>query len=239
MKVRGERECTQCGSRWSYYETGSVVCPECGSMRSVGVNERKEHTAGAAELDLAPIRNLTDEVALADLAAEAESVSAEFVRRAGFIDAGELRPLDDTYVAAQDLRHVAAELGRAMRVSDAEEYYFLELLGGADDGERPLPTDVPDSLRGARGLAAAAAVDAYRSDVRRYLDDHPDPTAARLLGTLNEHKKRIEALDGDVDPRTAESLLDAARDIGHALVNDEEGKLVEAQTRLDGLSAAE
>jgi DNA-directed RNA polymerase subunit RPC12/RpoP len=40
MKIRGERECKDCGARWSYYETGSVSCPECGSRRSVGVDDR-------------------------------------------------------------------------------------------------------------------------------------------------------------------------------------------------------
>jgi DNA-directed RNA polymerase subunit RPC12/RpoP len=31
MKIRGERECTDCGTRWSYYDTASVECPQCGS----------------------------------------------------------------------------------------------------------------------------------------------------------------------------------------------------------------
>lgn len=239
MKIRGERECKGCGTRWSYYETGSVVCPECGSVRSVGVDDRTEHTATAADLDLSDVRGLVDDVPLTDLADEVESVCAEYVRRAGFIHAGDLRELDDTYLAAKELRHVAAELRRSMRVDDETEYYFLELLRGADDGDRPLPTSVPDSLRSARGLAAAAAVDTYRSDARRYLEDHPDRTAGRLLGRLDEHRKRVDALDGDVPPREAESLIDAARTIGRALVHDDETALVEAQSRLDGLSSTE
>ncbi|MXR22522.1 endonuclease Q family protein, partial [Halobacterium bonnevillei] len=52
MDVRGERECKSCGTRWSYFETGSVACPECGSVRSVGVGERSQHTDGNATLDL-------------------------------------------------------------------------------------------------------------------------------------------------------------------------------------------
>jgi len=239
MKIRGERECKGCGTRWSYYETGSVVCPQCGSMHSVGVDDRKEHTASAASLDLTAVRNRVEEAGPADIADEVESVCAEFVRRTGFIDAGELRPLDDTYLAAMELRYVASEVSRSMRLSDDEEYYFLDLLAGADRGERPLPTEVPESMWGARGLAAAAAVDAYRSDVRRYLADHPDPTATRLLGRLNEHRKRIEALDGDVRPRTAESVVDIARAVGRAVAFDDESALVEAENRLDSLSNVE
>lgn len=205
----------------------------------MGVDDRTEHTAGAVALDLSPVRGLADERPLADLAREAESVCADYVRRAGFIDAGDLEELDDTHLAAQELRHVAAALARSMRVADDEEYYFLDLLGGADDGERPLPTDVPASMQGPRGLAVAAAVDAYRSDVRRYLDDHPDPTAARLLGRVDEHRKRIAALDGEVDPRTAESLVDAVRAVGRALARDDEAALAEAEARLDALRTAD
>jgi uncharacterized Zn finger protein (UPF0148 family) len=239
MKIRGERECKGCGTRWSYYETGAIACPECGSVHSVGVEERAEHTASAVELDLTEIRGLVDDVPLTELADEVESRCAEYVRRVGFIDAGDLRELDSTYLAAQELRHVAAEVERSMRVSDEEEYYFLELLRGADDGERPLPTEVPDSMRGARGLAAAGAVDAYRSEVRRYLADHPDRTATQLLGRVDEHRKRIEALDGDVPPREAESLVDAVRAVGRALALDDETVLVEAQSRLDSLTTLE
>jgi uncharacterized Zn finger protein (UPF0148 family) len=236
MKIRGERECKGCGARWSYYQTGAVTCPECGSVQSVGVDDRTEHTASAVALDLTDLRSRVDDVPLADLTDDVESRCADYVRRVGFIDAGQLRELDDTYLAATELRHVAADLGRSMRVTDDEEYYFLELLGGADDGDRPIPTAVPDSLHASRGLAVAAAVDAYRSDVRRYLDEHPDPAAKRVLGRVDEHRKRVDALDGDVGPREAESLVDAARAVGRSLVRDDETALAEARSRLDSLA---
>jgi uncharacterized Zn finger protein (UPF0148 family) len=239
MKIRGERECKDCGSWWSYYETGAVACPECGSMQSVGVDDRTEHTASAVTLDLTDPRGRVDDVPLADLADDVESRCGEYVRRVGFVDAGQLRELDDTYLGAAELRHVAAELARSMRVTDDEEYYFLELLRGVDAGERPLPTAVPDSLHAPRGLAAAAAVDAYRSDVRRYLDEHPDPAVRRLLGRVDEHRKRVDALDGDVPPQEAESLVDAARAIGRSLARDDETALAEARNRLDSLAALE
>jgi hypothetical protein len=113
------------------------------------------------------------------------------------------------------------------------------LLRGADEGDRPLPTDVPESMRGPRGLAAARAVDDYRTDVRRYLEDHPDSTASRLPGRIDGHRKRVEALDGEVSPRTAESLVDAARAVGRAVAHDDESALAQAQSHLDGLSVGE
>jgi len=236
MRVRGERECKDCGTHWSYYDTGSVVCPECGSVRSVGVDDRTEHTASAVEFDLTAARGLVDEVTLSELAEEVESTCGDYVRRVGFIHAGELLVLDDEYLAAAELRHVAADVGRAMRVSDAEENYFFELLAGADRGDRPAPAEVPDSLRSARGLAAAEAVDAYGTEVRRYLEDHPDRTASTLLGQLDAHRKRVAALDGDVAPRTAERLVQVAQDIGRAVAEDDEGALARAQGRLEDLS---
>jgi len=57
MEIRGERECTDCGERWSYYETGDVACPACGSMQSVGVDEERAlHTTTAGEFDLTEAR---------------------------------------------------------------------------------------------------------------------------------------------------------------------------------------
>lgn len=236
MKVRGERECQKCGTHWSYYDTGTIVCPQCGSVRSVGLDDRTEHTATTADLDLTTVRGMVDDVPLSELAGEVESVCADYVRRIGFIHAGELLPLDDVYLAALELRHVAADLRRAMRVSDAEEGYFLALLAGADEGDRPAPSEVPDSLRSARGLAAATAVDTYTTEARRYLEDHPDRTVSGLLGTLDEHRKRVSALDGEVTPRTAERLVRIAQDLGRAVAEDDETSIARAQERLDDLS---
>jgi uncharacterized Zn finger protein (UPF0148 family) len=239
MKIRGHRECTGCGNRWSYYETGDIVCPACGSVRSVGVDDRSEHTAAAAGFDLSALRGRIDDAPLSDIADDVASHCGAYVRRAGFIDAGELTELDDIYLAAQELRHVAAEIHRSMRVTDEQEYYFLSLLGGADDGDRPLPTEVPDSMRHARGLAAAATVEAYRSDIRRTLDENPDRIGTQLLGRVDEHRKRVEALDGDVAPREAESLVDAVRAVGRGLVRDDEAAFTEARSRLDSLTSLE
>jgi uncharacterized Zn finger protein (UPF0148 family) len=236
MKVRGERECKDCGTHWSYYDTGSIVCPQCGSIRSVGLDDRREHTATTATLDLTTVRGLVDEVTLDELATETESVCADYVRRVGFIHGGELLVVDDVYLAASELRHVAADLGRTMRVSDAGEQYFFDLLAGADEGDRPAPAEVPESFRAARGLAAVAAVDTYGTELRQYLEAHPDRTVSGLLGTLDEHRKRVAALDGDVTPRTAERLVRVAQDLGHAVADDDERSLARARERLDDLS---
>lgn len=234
MKIRGDRECQACGSRWSYYETGSVSCPDCGSLRSTGVADRELHTASPVTLDLTDVRNQVDEATLRDLASAAVDECRDYVRQYGFIDAGTLRPLADKYLAASELRYVARTLEGALRVDDDQEYYLVRLLR-ADEGERPEQSAVPESLRDARGLAYARAVDEYRQDLRTYLDEHPDELARSAVTTLGEHQKRIAALDGDVSLPTAEALVLAARAIGQYLIDDDENQLAQAQEHLDSL----
>lgn len=236
MKIRGERECSDCGARWSYYETGSIDCPECGSIRSVGVDDRKEHTANPATLDLTSVRGAVDQRSVQEVAREAAEVATEYVRKRGFIKAGEIQPLDATVVAAVDLQYVARHLARAMRVEEDEELYFLSLLRGADAGERPPTAEVPQSLAPARGLAAATVVDHYRRDLKRYLDDQPDESARTLMGSLVDHKKRIEALDGDVPIETAEALVQAVVDLSHYVAHGDEAALATARDRIDDLA---
>ncbi|WP_232685964.1 DUF7117 family protein [Halobacterium zhouii] len=220
MDVRGERECKSCGARWSYFETGSVECPECGSLRSVGVGERATQTDAGGELDLTEARNEgADELEAAlSLAVDA---CREYCRSRGFVAGGELLDLDDTYLAAQELRYAGSALGDAMRVSEDEERYALALLNGADAGERPPPEDVPESLRSARGLGYAAAIRAYRADVREFCDGQPPDPERGLLERLRDHAKRVRALDGDVPAADSERLVLAARDIADALRGDE------------------
>ncbi|MFB6118724.1 TFIIB-type zinc ribbon-containing protein [Halosegnis sp.] len=236
MKVRGTRECQSCGERWSYYDTGSVECPACGSLRSVGVDdERKLHTATDARLDLTEVREAVDERPLREVAERAVEVTRSFTRGHGFIDGGRLQPLSDTYLAAAELRSVADAVGRATRVDDEEEYYFLSLLRGADDGNRPNPAAVPESLRDSRGLAYATAVESYRDELRTYLEEYPDTAAADTLGRLRGHVKRARALDGDVPLEESESLVAVAREVGRYLVDGDETALARAAERLDGL----
>lgn len=232
MEVRGERECTDCGAQWTYYETGSIECPECGSLRSVGVGERAEHTAGPAELDLQPAIEKIDDETLESVADTAVEQCRGYLRTAGFVHAGELLPLSETYLLAAELRRVGTTVGRALRVSDDEELYVLSLLRGGADGERPPPAEVPDSLRAERGLAVAAAAEAYISDVRRLYED-PEPAVADVLSAVRARYKRIEALDGDVSPTESEAVVRALRDLGDYLRDGDETALARARNRFD------
>ncbi|MCQ4332463.1 TFIIB-type zinc ribbon-containing protein [Natronomonas sp. F2-12] len=235
MKIRGRRECKACGKRWSYYETGSVSCPACGGIESVGTeDERSLHTATAATLDLTPVRRSVGSEPLRRLAERANDRARAFTRGYGFIDAGEFSEFDGTYLAAMELRSVAGELARRMETDDDEELYFTALLR-ADEGDRPSPEEVPDSMCGMRGLAYANAVGEYRSDLRRYLREHPDPSVDGPLERLASHVKRIRALQGDVDPSESERLVTAARAVGRYVSGNEGGALVRAEELIDTL----
>jgi uncharacterized Zn finger protein (UPF0148 family) len=221
MKIRGERECKACGRRFSYYETGEITCPDCGSLRSVGVDERSEHTASPETLDLTSARSLVDEEPIDVIAGAAAAECREFTRSQGFIKAGSLLPLAPTFVAALELQGVADHVRRAMRVTDEEAGYFYALLRTADEGERPSPADVPSSMRAPRGLAAAAATERYRSDLRRQVSaESVDDALTRRIEALGEHQKRIQALDGAVDPATADALIAATRELGRVSIGD-------------------
>jgi uncharacterized Zn finger protein (UPF0148 family) len=232
MKVRGQRECQSCGHRWSYYETGSVACPACESLRSVGVDDRQLHTDAPATLDLSPYRTAWAEDRLADAVDDCKADLREYIRKRGFVDGGALRPLDDTVLAAHELLQVVDLYGRARESTDDDEQYLLALLRGAEDGERPPPEAVSAAWAEARGLAYANAVDDYRRDLLEWLDDHPDPEARRTLGTVHERVKRIQALQGDVSPTEAESLVRATREVGTYLRDGEESSLASARERL-------
>lgn len=227
MEIRGERECRECDTRWSYFETGSVACPNCGDVRSVGVGDGAVHTGGSSDLDLTAARAAIDDEPLDRVAELAAAVGREYRRSAGFVDAGELRPLDETDLVAAELETVGATLARAMRPDDAAENYLLTLLAG----ERLGPTEVPDAYWPERGLAVARAVGDFQRDLRTYRETVSGPHARRL-STIRAHRKRIEALDGDVDPRDAERLVRAARDLYESVVHDDEAALARIDDRL-------
>lgn len=233
MKVKGLRECKDCGHQWSYYDTGSVACPACESLRSVGIDERTRHTDRAVEFDLTPHRNAVGDGDLADEADEIKSTVREYVRNRGFIDAGELRDLDDAYLAAHELLHAIDVYARTRDPTDDEAYYLLELLRGADGGERPAPDAVPESMRAARGLGYANAVRAYRRDVSTWLED--DPEAARTLDGLRDRVKRVRALEGDVPLAESEALVRATSELADYLREGDESALATARDRLSRL----
>ena len=241
MKVRGRRECKQCGTVWSYYETGSPRCPECESLQSVGLDDRTRHTDADVTLDLTPVRNRIDDVPDDELADAAAERAREYVRKRGFIHAGELRDLDWTFVAATELAHVASAYARTMRPSNDEELYFLDLLRTADSGDPREYEDVPEAFRGAYGLAMASAVEDYQRDLRTYLGDANDldPAASKLSGRIRDHRKRIEAIEGDVEPKDAYRLVRATRDLGRALSKDDPSGFVTADNWLEGIGTVD
>ncbi|MFB6301768.1 MAG: hypothetical protein ABEH78_02730 [Haloferacaceae archaeon] len=232
MEVRGERECTECGTRWSYYDTGSVACPDCGSLLSVGVDERTMHTATPVDLDLSPHRATIDE---RDVGAAADALGDDlrtYVRRRGFVDAGDLCDLDDAYLAATELLHAVDAYTRLRDPDEASRLYVLALLQGADGEERPPPGDVPDALREARGLAYAEAILTYRGEVIDWLGDRAGP-GRQALGRIAERAKRVRALQGDVPPAEVESLVRATREVVDHLRDGDEAALARAEDRLD------
>ncbi|MGM0592607.1 MAG: DUF7117 family protein [Halobacteriota archaeon] len=236
MKVRGERECTECGTRWSYFETGSVGCPACGSLRSVGTTDREVHTDGPATFDLTGVRAEIDGLSDAELASNARTAAREYVRSRGFVRGGELLPLDETYLAAVELMHVGDYLARQRRPTEDESLYFLALLRDADDGKRPPAAAVPKSAREARGIATADAIRAYRRDVRTWLDAGNEvPARGRsALERLSDHETRFRMLEGNVDPETADTLLEATRALADGLRGDEK-RLRDALNALERL----
>jgi len=240
MKVRGERECKDCGTRWSYYETGSVACPACESLRSVGVDDdRRLHTDAPVDLDLTAARAAAEDESLREAADRAGELAREYVRKRGFVDAGELVALDDRYLAAAELRHAAGAIGRRMDPTDDEAWYFLALLRGADadEPERPAPDEVPASMRDVRGLAYANAVREYRREMADWLDEQEGVLRDRsVLETLGSHVKRVRALDGAIDPDDAETLVAAARDASRYLRDGDDAALASARERLDRLA---
>ena len=239
MNIRGERRCKDCGTTWSYADTGSVECPNCGSRLSVGVDDRALQTDKPTEYDLTAARNATDDQRLQAVATIAKDESRAYVRARGFISDGDLRPLSETYVAAQELAYAAATIERSHSVSenDPEGFYLYSLLRGADAGERPPANEVPESMHHARGLAAAAAIRDYRTDAVDWLDERTDHEGERgdvrrALETLGDHGKRVEALDGEVAPETADELVVTAREIGTALRKADSESLASARERL-------
>jgi len=205
-------------------------------MRSVGVDEdRQTHTGTLAELDLEPVRRTLASEPLDNVVDDLKDRLRSYTRKRGFITGGELQPLDDRYLAARELLHAADIAARSREPSDAEELYVLELLGGAESGEWPPETDLPDSLAAARGMGVADAVEAYRRDLRTWLRDHPDPEATKTLGSLRDQLKRAEALQGEITPATAAELVASTREIGDSLRRDDVDALASARDRLKRL----
>lgn len=250
MKIRGQRVCQACSAEWSYYETGSIACPNCGSLRSVGHDENRQlHTDAPATLPLASFRDRVAEEPISEYADDLKEVLREYTRKRGFISGGELQPLDDRYLTAHTLLHTLDILVRRRDpTADAELYQLslYETLADADkvDGEPAEPTatselaaaEVPSDLRAAWGSAAADAVDAYCRDLRTWLDETPDEAAATTLSQLRDHVNRLNALQGDIEPAVATGLVESARAVGRYLRTGDDDALGAARDRLQQLA---
>lgn len=266
MEIRGQRVCQACSTEWSYYETGSVACPNCGSLRSVGRDEERQlHTDTPAALPLATFRGRIAEEAVGAYADDLKSVLREYTRKRGFINGGKLQPLDDRYLTAQTLLHTVDILARRQAPTSEAELYLLSLYETlADDADDAAVDDadtavsdindntaasdiddlelaaarVPSDLRAAWGLAAADAVSAYCSDLRTWLDATPDEAATTTLSQLRDHVNRLNALQGDVEPAVAAGLVASTRAIGRYLRTGDEAALTAARQQLTRLARA-
>ncbi len=204
-------------------------------MHSVGVDDdRKLHTTQSVAFDLTEARERFETEPEDEALKSVAETCREYQRKRGFVDAGELRELDDDYLVAGELRHVADLVDRSFDPSDDEEWYLLRLLQGDTKG-RPEPGDVPGSLREARGLAAANAVREYRRELRDWLDANDielDRPATQVLASLDERVKRVRALEGDVPPREADALVAGLRDVVAYIEDGDEVALSRARERL-------
>ncbi|KTG08305.1 hypothetical protein AUR64_18880 [Haloprofundus marisrubri] len=235
MEIRGRRECADCGTRWSYYETGSVSCPDCGSIRSVGVDERKEHTDTATTLELTDLKTTLVDGEVRDVVDDLKPRLREYIRKRGFVSEGELRPLDDEILVAAELLHAVDVYDRSRETTEEEYLYVLTLVNGAESGDRPAPDDVPRSMAAARGLAYATVVSKYRREAVTWLEANPDAEAQTTLGTIRDHEKRMHALEGDVPLTDSERLVEATKELSEYLATDELDALATAQDRLSRL----
>ncbi|AKH97877.1 DUF7117 family protein [Halanaeroarchaeum sulfurireducens] len=236
MRVRGERTCRNCGATWSYFETGSIRCPECDSARSTGRGDPTLHTDRSTNLDLSGPRETAAEGNLDDALQDASETCLEYIHDRGFIDGGSLRALDESYVHAQELRHAATLATSRLELSDAEREY-LHTLVAADPGDRLPAEAVPKQLWAARGLAVATTVREYRDEMRTYRSERDDdPRIRELIEPLREHARRIRALDGEVEPQYADDLLAAARAVGAYCRDSENETLQSARTAVEQLS---
>jgi len=252
MKIRGQRVCQACSTEWSYYETGSIACPSCGSLRSTGDDEERQlHTDAPAALPLASFRDRIAEGSISEYADDLKGVLREYTRKRGFISGGELRPLDDRFLTAHTLLHTLDILARRRDPTADAELYLLSLYetlidaderakGNATEQEGMTSTasDVPSDLRAAWGSAAADAVDAYCRGLRTWLDETPDEAAATALSQLRDHINRLNALQGDVEPAVATDLVEAARAVGRYLRTGDADALSAARDRLTRLDQA-
>ena len=232
MHVRGRRQCRDCDTEWSYFEVGAVACPNCGSLRSRGLDDaRTLHTDTTVDLDLSDARGMVGDRPLSEVAAAARNTARTYLARRGFIDGGELRQLSDHYRRIAELKATGSALSQQLDPDPEAERYFLALL---HEGKSK-PDDIPTALHQAHGLAAASAVETYLRDLRKWLEEHPDSAAGVSLTRIRDHVRRVNALDGAIQPNEADQLVEAARALGSYLRSGEADSLNRTDDIIDRL----
>lgn len=235
MRIRGRRECTDCGREWSYYETGAVTCPDCGSPFSVGRDERTQHTDAAVELDLAAERAAVEEEPLGDVLAAAAETCREYRRRSGFIRAGALREPTAVDLVASEIVHLAGAVRGRDGFEPATAEYALSLLAVPGEGSRPPPERVPADVRESRALGVADVVAEYVAAARRWDGADPADRVAALLERVEDHRRRVQAIGGDLPPASAEALLEALRDCHATMTGADDAAVARGHERLERL----
>ena len=232
MRVRGRRRCRECDTEWSYFEVGEVACPTCGSLRSRGLDEERAlHTDTPVDLDLSDVRAMIGVHPLSVVAGAAAATARTYLAKRGFIDGGDLRPLSDQYRRVAELKTIGSALSHRLDSDPEAERYFLALL----ESGQPRPADLPTSLHQAYGLASASVVEAYLRDLRRWLEEHPDSAAGNSLTRIRDHVRRVNALDGTIQPMEADQLVEATQALGSYLRSGEGASLIRANSLLDRL----
>ena len=199
MEIRGERECLECGSTWSYFESREVCCPECGSIKSQSMSSpRMDNTTDIDLVDSEVLGGLSDDLdsALSTL----EERCREYTGKTGFVERGDLKPPSPRYVMACEVKQIAA-IYDANQLTGDDRRYFVDLVHGLRDGE---PPEKPSGeLEYIHNTAIAETVRDYATEVERYarkrsVDVPGEMERARSLAkrTLATEGKENDAVEG-------------------------------------------
>jgi hypothetical protein len=252
MEIRGQRQCSECGQEWSYFDTGQVACPACGSLKSVGRGQRETHTDSAVELDLSNHQQALDsETDITTITDDLTTTLRDYIRQRGFLNGGTLQAPDETLLSAAELLHAVDVLDRRRRPTDETRLYVTKLLAGTDDGYRPTPDSVPTSMTAARGLAYTEILSRFHQDFGKWLSEESSIMSVSTEGTtatrdselsvsqlrerFRTYLTRSEALQGDIPVETSEIFLTVARKLHEGAVNDDIDALEIARTELDSV----
>jgi hypothetical protein len=125
------------------------------------------------------------------------------------------------------LLEIAAERRRqgwSSASNDAALGYDLSLLNAAiRDWRPPDPNEVPRERHRHRGLGYSLALGAYLRDLKAWLEAkvRTEDGTRVVIGEIEEHLRRIEALEGNVEPTEVDGLVTSVRAIRRHVLSDE------------------